>query len=146
MPGGSSSIATVAQPIAASPDDGPSSSCSAFDFEVFGKVQKVGWRRHQAAEMERLGATGTINNTKYNPAKLVDGKTFTRSVQGTIYGSKDALAEMEEWLSKTGSKRSRIDHAVISNRRDEVSASEIPAGVETNRCLPLWCKPPCKGW
>ncbi|XP_070493342.1 acylphosphatase-2-like [Chironomus tepperi] len=74
----------------------------ACDFEVFGIVQGVFFRKHTEETGRKLGVRGWCMNTK-------DG-----TVKGQMEGEEGPLNQMKEWLSKTGSPSSRIDKAVFS--------------------------------
>ncbi|EEQ97935.1 Acylphosphatase-2, putative [Perkinsus marinus ATCC 50983] len=82
------------------------SAFSRVEFEVFGKVQGVFFRRDAALEAERLGLHGWCMNT---PAGTVDG---------CIEGPAKIVDEMVYWLGNVGSKRSRIARLEIKNRRE----------------------------
>merc|ERR1712096_516102 len=72
------------------------------DFEVFGKVQGVFFRKFTQKQARSLGLVGWVKNTR------------TSTVVGVVEG---AAEEMVVWLRDTGSPQSRIDRAVFSNRR-----------------------------
>ncbi|XP_043929846.1 acylphosphatase-1 [Protopterus annectens] len=69
------------------------------DYEVFGKVQGVFFRKYTQAEGKRLGLVGWVRNT-------VDG-----TVEGQLQGPCSKVQEMETWLEKKGSPKSRITRA-----------------------------------
>ncbi|XP_013064216.1 acylphosphatase-1-like isoform X2 [Biomphalaria glabrata] len=73
------------------------------NFEVFGKVQGVFFRKHTQKEATKLGLTGWVQNT---PAG---------TVVGVIEGTEDKVKLMKLWLEKTGSPESHIDKCVFSN-------------------------------
>ncbi|XP_067941351.1 acylphosphatase-2-like [Watersipora subatra] len=81
------------------------SKLHSFDFEVFGKVQGVFFRRETQKKAAKLGVCGWVMNTQ------------TMTVVGTAQGSKEMLQQMKHWLSKVGSKRSRISKCDIKNER-----------------------------
>jgi acylphosphatase len=84
-----------------------------FDFEVFGKVQRVFFRKYTHMEATRLGLRGVCRNTP------------NRTVSGTVAGPAQAVASFREWLESVGSPKSRIDKLVVSNERfSEESAFE----------------------
>ena len=70
-------------------------------FEVFGKVQKVFFRKYTEIEAKRLGLTGWCENSA------------TGTVRGELEGDRLAVEEMKRWLSKIGSPKSRIDRCVF---------------------------------
>ncbi len=73
-------------------------------FEIFGKVQKVFFRKFTEDQAKKLGITGWCENTA------------TGSVQGEIEGVEPQFSHMKLWLSKTGSPKSVIDKAVFSEQ------------------------------
>ncbi|KAG2492764.1 hypothetical protein HYH03_008929 [Edaphochlamys debaryana] len=70
-------------------------------FEVFGKVQKVFFRKHTAAEAGRLGLHGWCENTDHG------------TVHGEVQGPVGPVREMKRWLENKGSPASRIERAVF---------------------------------
>ncbi|KAJ8925267.1 hypothetical protein NQ315_009095 [Exocentrus adspersus] len=76
------------------------------DFEVFGRVQGVFFRKYTEQQAKRLGLRGWCMNT------LQD------TVKGVIEGNPSKIGEMKQWLQKTGSPQSRIDKAVFTNEKD----------------------------
>ncbi|CAI9567228.1 unnamed protein product [Staurois parvus] len=81
-------------------------SLVSLDYEVFGKVQGVFFRKYTQAEGTRLGLVGWVQNT--------DNGT----VQGQIQGPLSRVREMQEWLQNKGSPKSRITEAKFHNQRD----------------------------
>eukprot|EP00920_Eleutheroschizon_duboscqi_P014979 GHVT01034586.1.p1 GENE.GHVT01034586.1~~GHVT01034586.1.p1 ORF type:complete len:117 (-),score=26.73 GHVT01034586.1:303-653(-) len=78
-----------------------------FDFEVFGVVQGVFFRKHTQAAAVRLGLVGYCCNSSHG------------TVQGVVQGKeRDALAEMKRWLRTTGSPKSKITRCCVHNERD----------------------------
>lgn len=77
----------------------------ACDYEVFGKVQHVFFRKYTEKKAKELGLHGWIMNT-------LDG-----TVKGTIEGTQLELGKMKDWLSTKGSPKSTIDNANFSNLR-----------------------------
>ncbi|XP_018579316.1 acylphosphatase-1-like [Anoplophora glabripennis] len=76
------------------------------DFEVFGRVQGVFFRKYTEQQAKRLGLRGWCMNTVQD------------TVKGVIEGSPSKVAEMKQWLERTGSPQSRIDRAVFSKEKD----------------------------
>lgn len=72
------------------------------DFEVFGRVQGVFFRKYTKQQADSLNITGWCMNTR-------DG-----TVKGEIEGSDDKINLMKQWLEKTGSPSSHINKAVFS--------------------------------
>merc|ERR1712080_279916 len=81
------------------------------DYEVWGRVQGVFFRKFTHEKALSLGLKGWVKNTR-------DG-----TVKGQMEGSDSDVAAMKTWLEKTGSPQSRIDKAVFTNERqiDEYS-------------------------
>ncbi|XP_023293513.2 acylphosphatase-2 [Lucilia cuprina] len=77
----------------------------ALDFEVFGKVQGVFFRKYTEKQAKLLDLRGWCMNT-------ADG-----TVKGQLEGPQNELNEMKYWLQNKGSPSSRIDKAVFSEIR-----------------------------
>lgn len=75
------------------------------DFEVFGKVQGVFFRKFTADLARQLQLVGFCRNTN------------TRTVQGQIQGKDGDVKIMKQWLSETGSPMSRVDRCTFTNER-----------------------------
>ncbi|KAL1456465.1 hypothetical protein WDU94_001196 [Cyamophila willieti] len=73
------------------------SNMQSVEFEVFGKVQGVFFRKYTQQKANELGLTGWCENTSLG------------TVIGVIHGPEEAVEEMKEWLRTTGSPSSRID-------------------------------------
>ncbi|XP_017098982.2 acylphosphatase-1 [Drosophila bipectinata] len=71
-------------------------------FEVFGKVQGVYFRKHTQKKAKELGLTGWCMNTKAG------------TVKGMLEGSLEKVTEMKYWLQHKGSPRSVIEKAIFS--------------------------------
>uniref|UniRef100_A0A131X918 Acylphosphatase n=1 Tax=Hyalomma excavatum TaxID=257692 RepID=A0A131X918_9ACAR len=75
------------------------------DFEVFGRVQGVFFRKCTKDQADSLGVRGWVRNTRKG------------TVEGVIQGSADKLNSMKHWLSKVGSPQSAIESCTFSNER-----------------------------
>ncbi|KAK6998820.1 acylphosphatase-1-like isoform X1 [Biomphalaria glabrata] len=75
------------------------------NFEVFGKVQGVFFRKHTQKEATKLGLTGWVQNT---PAG---------TVVGVIEGTEDKVKLMKKWLAETGSPKSVIKKCVFNDEK-----------------------------
>ncbi|XP_013099425.1 acylphosphatase-2-like [Stomoxys calcitrans] len=75
------------------------------DFEIFGKVQGVFFRKYTEKQANALELRGWCMNTK-------DG-----TVKGQLEGPQNSLNEMKDWLKNRGSPSSRIDKAVFSEMK-----------------------------
>ncbi|XP_029900974.1 acylphosphatase-1 [Myripristis murdjan] len=75
------------------------------DYEVYGRVQGVFFRKYTQAEGKRLGLVGWVQNT--------DAGT----VQGQLQGPSSKVKEMQEWLQSTGSPQSKIMKAEFKNEK-----------------------------
>ncbi|NWU63388.1 ACYP1 protein, partial [Pterocles burchelli] len=75
------------------------------DYEVFGRVQGVFFRKYTQGEAKRLGLVGWVQNTSHG------------TVQGQIQGPAARVRELQEWLRKTGSPQSRISRAEFCNEK-----------------------------
>ncbi|KAL4622948.1 acylphosphatase-2-like isoform X1 [Arapaima gigas] len=76
------------------------------DYEVFGQVQGVFFRKYTEKEAARLGLVGWVRNTMRD------------TVEGQVQGPREAVEKMKSWLRITGSPMSRIDKATFSNEHD----------------------------
>jgi len=77
----------------------------AVEYEVFGRVQGVFFRKFTNEKALSLGLRGWVKNTR-------DG-----TVRGELEGDVENVNLMKSWLQKTGSPQSRIDKAVFNNQR-----------------------------
>ncbi|CAG9862950.1 unnamed protein product [Phyllotreta striolata] len=75
------------------------------DFEVFGRVQGVFFRKNTEKEAKTLGLKGWCMNTSHN------------TVKGVIEGAPEPIKKMKHWLQEVGSPSSRIDKAVFTNEQ-----------------------------
>ncbi|XP_007472864.1 acylphosphatase-1 isoform X1 [Monodelphis domestica] len=75
------------------------------DYEIFGKVQGVFFRKYTQAEGKKLGLVGWVQNTDQG------------TVQGQVQGPTVQVRVMQEWLKTKGSPKSRIDKAKFHNER-----------------------------
>ncbi|XP_061393786.1 acylphosphatase-2 [Musca vetustissima] len=77
----------------------------ALDFEVFGKVQGVFFRKYTEKQANHLGLRGWCMNTSEG------------TVKGQLEGPQNELNEMKHWLQNKGSPSSRIDKAEFSEMK-----------------------------
>ncbi|XP_028996007.1 acylphosphatase-1 isoform X2 [Betta splendens] len=75
------------------------------DYEVYGRVQGVFFRKYTQAEGKRLGLVGWVQNTRAG------------TVQGQLQGPRSKVKEMQEWLTSTGSPKSHIIKAEFKNEK-----------------------------
>lgn len=75
------------------------------DFEVFGEVQGVFFRKHTAINAKKHNCVGWVMNTKRG------------TVQGVVQGMKRDVESMKHWLENIGSPHSTVEKAVFSNER-----------------------------
>lgn len=85
------------------------------DFEVFGKVQGVYFRKRTQEQGNVLGLKGWCMNTDKG------------TVVGNMQGTPDKILRMKNWLKFKGSPKSRIDRAEFTNEQviPRVSYSEF---------------------
>ncbi|XP_076166276.1 acylphosphatase-1 [Ptiloglossa arizonensis] len=76
------------------------------DFEVFGRVQGVFFRKYTQSRGKELGLKGWCMNTDKG------------SVVGRLEGEKNRVEEMKHWLRTTGSPQSQIDKAEFRNETE----------------------------
>ncbi|XP_076979204.1 acylphosphatase-1 isoform X2 [Tamandua tetradactyla] len=75
------------------------------DYEIFGKVQGVFFRKYTQAEGKKLGLVGWVQNTDRG------------TVQGQLQGPTSKVRHMQEWLETRGSPKSHIDRAHFNNEK-----------------------------
>ncbi|XP_046966035.1 acylphosphatase-1-like [Vanessa cardui] len=73
------------------------------DFEVFGKVQGVYFRKYTQKKAIDLGLKGWVMNTAQG------------TVIGQLQGQQGAIQDMKQWLQKVGSPKSKIEKADFRN-------------------------------
>uniref|UniRef100_A0A0C9R1Q2 acylphosphatase n=1 Tax=Fopius arisanus TaxID=64838 RepID=A0A0C9R1Q2_9HYME len=87
-------------------EKGNMSKLVAIDFEVFGRVQGVFFRKYTQKKAEELSLKGWCMNTNQN------------TVTGRIEGEKSKIEMMKKWLRETGSPQSAIDKAEFKNEQE----------------------------
>ncbi|KAM4540242.1 acylphosphatase-1 [Fundulus diaphanus] len=75
------------------------------DYEVFGKVQGVFFRKYTQAEAKKLGLVGWVRNTEAG------------TVQGQLQGQRSKVEKMQDWLKSTGSPKSHITKAEFKKEK-----------------------------
>ncbi|XP_026141040.1 acylphosphatase-1 [Carassius auratus] len=75
------------------------------DYEVFGRVQGVFFRKYTQSEGKRLGLVGWVQNTDVG------------TVRGQLQGPVSKVQQMQQWLQTSGSPQSRIAKAEFTNER-----------------------------
>ncbi|CAH1791698.1 unnamed protein product, partial [Owenia fusiformis] len=75
------------------------------DYEVFGRVQGVFFRKYTQKAAKEYGLVGWVKNTT------------TGTVTGQVQGPRDKVILMKTWLKTKGSKRSRIDKCEFTNEK-----------------------------
>lgn len=73
------------------------------DFEVFGKVQGVYFRKHTQRKAIELGLKGWVMNTAQG------------TVVGQLQGPPESVERMKTWLQKIGSPKSKIEKSAFRN-------------------------------
>ncbi|XP_023944445.2 acylphosphatase-2 [Bicyclus anynana] len=76
------------------------------DFEVFGRVQGVFFRKYTKDQAEKLALKGWCRNTSKG------------TVEGQMQGPSDKVETMMNWLKTTGSPSSQIDKANFKNDKE----------------------------
>ncbi|BFZ07571.1 hypothetical protein BsWGS_10610 [Bradybaena similaris] len=89
------------------------STLKSVNFEVFGKVQGVFFRKHTESQAKKLGLSGWVKNTA------------TGTVVGVIEGPDDKVAIMKKWLQETGSPKSHILKCVFKDEK-RISSKSFP--------------------
>ena len=103
----------------------------AVDYEVFGRVQGVFFRKFTNEKGNSLGLRGWVKNTRYvnNNINISVGMKHYKDIcrDGTVTGQMEgdtaSIAQMKSWLEKTGSPMSRIEKANFSKERQIESFS-----------------------
>ncbi|XP_068687889.1 acylphosphatase-1-like [Montipora capricornis] len=75
------------------------------DFEVFGKVQGVFFRKNTKQTAAEHSIVGWVMNTK------------RKTVVGQLQGERANIRIMKKWLKETGSPKSRIDRCEFRNEK-----------------------------
>ncbi|KAM5244601.1 acylphosphatase-1 isoform 5-T14 [Hipposideros larvatus] len=75
------------------------------DYEIFGKVQGVFFRKYTQAEGKKLGLVGWVKNTDQG------------TVQGQLQGPISKVRHMQEWLETKGSPKSHIERANFNSEK-----------------------------
>ncbi|KAL5368371.1 putative acylphosphatase [Cryptosporidium parvum] len=75
------------------------------EFEVFGKVQGVSFRKYTFLKANELNVFGWCKNTP------------SGTVIGELEGDEDSVIKMIDFLEREGSPGSTIEKCVVSNRR-----------------------------
>ena len=90
------------------------------EFEVFGRVQGVFFRKYTKAKAEELGLTGWCRNTHRGTVKGEFEFAYSTAAENdndkTDKESWEALA-FQHWLCRVGSPRSRIDDCTFSEKK-----------------------------
>lgn len=90
------------------------------EFEVFGRVQGVFFRKYTKEKAEELGLTGWCRNTHRGTVKGEFEFAYPTAAENdndkTDKESWEALA-FQHWLCRVGSPRSRIDDCTFSEKK-----------------------------
>nr|XP_053604718.1 acylphosphatase-2-like isoform X2 [Plodia interpunctella]XP_053604719.1 acylphosphatase-2-like isoform X3 [Plodia interpunctella] len=78
----------------------------AADFEVYGRVQGVFFRKFTKEQAQKLGLRGWCKNTQEG------------TVLGHMQGPIDKIETMMHWLKTTGSPSSKIEKAEFRNQKE----------------------------
>ncbi|XP_046736355.1 acylphosphatase-1 isoform X1 [Diprion similis] len=76
------------------------------DFEVFGRVQGVFFRKYTQEKGRQLGLKGWCRNTDRG------------TVVGYVEGDKGKVEDMKRWLQYTGSPQSQIEKAEFRSEKE----------------------------
>lgn len=88
-------------------------SYGCFKYEVFGKVQRVFFRKYTQQKAAELGIVGWVMNTARG------------TVVGEAQGEAAKLREFRKWLQKTGSPKSKIDRAEFKEERLDLGKEDL---------------------
>ncbi|CAH8566370.1 unnamed protein product, partial [Dicrocoelium dendriticum] len=75
------------------------------EFEVYGKVQGVFFRKYAREYAKKVGLVGWVKNTEQG------------TVCGVFEGPDEAVSLFKQWLANTGSPKSKIDRCEIKSER-----------------------------
>lgn len=78
------------------------------DFEVFGIVQGVFFRKYTQKEADKLKLVGWVMNTSKG------------TVTGRMQGKEESVKKMKEWLKNTGSPKSKIERVEFKGEKEVV--------------------------
>ncbi|XP_078000646.1 acylphosphatase-1-like isoform X1 [Glandiceps talaboti] len=84
---------------------GAGTALMSVDFEVYGKVQGVFFRKYTRKNALKHGLVGWVQNTQ------------TGTVLGQMQGQADKIRTMKHWLENKGSPLSSIHKAVFFNEK-----------------------------
>ncbi|XP_002735237.1 acylphosphatase-1-like isoform X2 [Saccoglossus kowalevskii] len=98
-------MATAAKTVGGAVMKGTGSTLMSIDFEVFGKVQGVFFRKYTVRNSKKHGLVGWVQNTSHG------------TVLGQMQGAADKIKIMKQWLQKEGSPRSKIQKAEFRSER-----------------------------
>ena len=87
------------------------------DFEIFGTVQGVFFRKYTQQQATKLNLVGWVKNMS------------SGTVQGHMEGEKENINKMKTWLRTTGSPKSKITKAEFSNEKTITELSGKSFGV-----------------
>lgn len=90
------------------------------EFEVFGKVQGVYFRKYTEKQAVILGLRGEsiVLTCEFSAFCFLSGwcmNTSSGTVKGKLEGDEGRLRQMIEWLKTTGSPKSQISQASFSD-------------------------------
>ncbi|KAI8486819.1 hypothetical protein Bbelb_353270 [Branchiostoma belcheri] len=81
------------------------------DYEIFGKVQGVFFRKNTKRTADRLGLVGWVKNE----VKVRPGQAALKTVVGRVQGEESKVQVMKKWLREKGSPKSTITDAQFRN-------------------------------
>jgi len=79
----------------------PNGVIVSIEFEVYGQVQGVYFTKYCKDTCDMIGLSGWVKNSRQG------------TIVGKVQGEKPKVEEIIQWLSRTGSPGSKIDHAEI---------------------------------
>eukprot|EP00800_Vazella_pourtalesii_P009073 TRINITY_DN23046_c0_g1_i1.p1 TRINITY_DN23046_c0_g1~~TRINITY_DN23046_c0_g1_i1.p1 ORF type:complete len:106 (-),score=15.01 TRINITY_DN23046_c0_g1_i1:81-398(-) len=77
------------------------------EFEVFGRVQGVFFRKHTIEKAKELGLVGWVRNHHSR-----------KTVQGIAQGENEPLEQLKDWLCKVGSPASKISSCTFKEEKE----------------------------
>ena len=94
-----------------------SGSLISCDFEIFGTVQGVFFRKYTQQQATKLNLVGWVKNAQ------------SGTVQGHMEGRKEDIDQMKNWLRTKGSPKSKITKAEFSNEKTITQLTSKTFGV-----------------
>ncbi|KAL4238382.1 Acylphosphatase-2 [Mactra antiquata] len=90
------------------------------DFEVFGLVQGVYFRKYALQAATKIGVTGYVKNTRNG------------SIKGVLQGNRPNVRKMQQWLYQEGSPECVIQGCQFQNERELINPEFYQFKIDLN--------------